>query len=228
MTFGPTRSRAPGPTMRSEPRRSTCARGRAEEWVATTPPPAPSGPPGTLRSCARFDRSSSASLSYFRPEVRGFERLPPRGPFLVVGNHSGGQTPPDLPVLLTAWWRERGEEEPVYALFHSFFFGLPGVGPAMARAGAIEAGPAEAEAILRSGGILIDYPGGRLRGLSALAGAEPHQLWRSRRFRPSRLANAGSRRPRRFGGRPRDGRRARAWRTRREASSGSTAGSASR
>src|ERR1019366_8390750 len=98
--------------------------------------------------------------SYFRPEVRGFERLPPRGPFLVVGNHSGGQIPPDLPVLLTAWWRERGEDEPVYALFHSFFLGLPGVGPVMTRAGAVEAGPAEAEAILRGGGILIDYPGG--------------------------------------------------------------------
>lgn len=98
--------------------------------------------------------------SYFRPEVRGFERLPERGPFLVVGNHSGGQTPPDLPVLLTAWWRERGEDEPVYALFHSFFLGLPGLGPVMARAGAIEAGPANADAILRGGGILIDYPGG--------------------------------------------------------------------
>jgi 1-acyl-sn-glycerol-3-phosphate acyltransferase len=98
--------------------------------------------------------------SYFRPEVRGFERLPQRGPFLVVGNHSGGQMPPDLPVLLTAWWRERGEDEPVYALFHSFFLGLPGLGPMMGRAGAVEAGPAEAEAILRLGGILIDYPGG--------------------------------------------------------------------
>ncbi len=99
-------------------------------------------------------------MSYFRPEVRGFERLPQRGPFLVVGNHSGGQMPPDLPVLLTAWWRERGEDEPVYALFHSFFLGLPGLGRMMGRAGAVEAGPAEAEAILRRGGILIDYPGG--------------------------------------------------------------------
>jgi len=98
--------------------------------------------------------------SYFRAEVRGFDRLPERGPFLVVGNHSGGQLPPDLPVLLTAWWRERGEGEPVYALFHSFFLGLPGVGPLMERAGAIEAGPAAAEAVLRAGGILIDYPGG--------------------------------------------------------------------
>jgi len=68
--------------------------------------------------------------------------------------------PPDLPVLLTAWWRERGEDEPVHALFHSFFLRLPGVGPVMARAGAVEAGPSNAEAILHGGGILIDYPGG--------------------------------------------------------------------
>jgi 1-acyl-sn-glycerol-3-phosphate acyltransferase len=98
--------------------------------------------------------------SYFRSEVRGFERLPSRGPFLVVGNHSGGQMPPDLPVLLSAWWRERGEDEPVYALFHSFFLALPGVGPIMERAGAVEAGHVEAEAVLRSGAVLIDYPGG--------------------------------------------------------------------
>jgi len=98
--------------------------------------------------------------SYFRAEVRGFERLPPQGPFLVVGNHSGGQIPPDLPVLLTAWWRRRGEDEPVYALFHSFFLGIPGVGPVMERAGAVEAGREGAESILRGGGILIDYPGG--------------------------------------------------------------------
>jgi 1-acyl-sn-glycerol-3-phosphate acyltransferase len=99
-------------------------------------------------------------VAWFRPEVRGFEGLPEHGPFLVVGNHSGGQMPPDIPVLLTAWWRERGEDEPIYALFHSFFLALPGVGPTMARAGAIEAGPAAAEAVLRSGGILLDYPGG--------------------------------------------------------------------
>ncbi len=98
--------------------------------------------------------------SYFRPEVRGFERLPDRGPFLVVGNHSGGQIPPDLPVLLTAWWHERGEDEPVFALFHSFLLGIPGVGPVMQRAGAVEAGRESAESILRGGGILIDYPGG--------------------------------------------------------------------
>jgi 1-acyl-sn-glycerol-3-phosphate acyltransferase len=98
--------------------------------------------------------------AYFRSEVRGFDRLPPEGPFLVVANHSGGQIPPDLPVLLTAWWRQRGEDERVYALFHSFFLGLPGVGRIMVRAGAVEASFDAAEEILRSGGILIDFPGG--------------------------------------------------------------------
>jgi len=68
--------------------------------------------------------------------------------------------PPDIPVLLTAWWRERGEGEPVYALFHHFLLGIPGVGHLLERAGAIEAGPTDAEAILRGGEILIDYPGG--------------------------------------------------------------------
>lgn len=98
--------------------------------------------------------------SYFRPEVRGFERVPEKGPMLVVGNHSGGQLPPDVPILLTAWWRERGEDDPIYTLMHSFFMSLPGIGPVMQRAGGLEAGPLQAEAVLRNGGILIDFPGG--------------------------------------------------------------------
>jgi 1-acyl-sn-glycerol-3-phosphate acyltransferase len=119
--------------------------------------------PGSLRD-PDYIRSRQRVLelyaSYFRPEVRGFENLPERGPFLVVGNHSGGATPPDLPILLTAWWRRRGVEEPVYALFHSFFLGLPGVGPVVTKAGALEAGHGNAEAVLGEDGIVVVYPGG--------------------------------------------------------------------
>src|SRR4051794_22724328 len=104
-------------------------------------------------------------VSWFRPEVRGFDNLPETGPFLVVGNHSGGQTPPDLPILMTAWWRERGVEEPVYALFHSFFLSLPGVGPNVAKAGALEAGDGHAEGVLDGGGIVVVYPGGDHRAV---------------------------------------------------------------
>jgi 1-acyl-sn-glycerol-3-phosphate acyltransferase len=99
-------------------------------------------------------------VRYFRPEVRGFEHVPARGPFLVVGNHSGGATPPDIPVLMTAWWRERGADEPVYAMFHSAFLALPGVGPIVRKAGALEAGWDNARDVLERGGIVLVYPGG--------------------------------------------------------------------
>jgi 1-acyl-sn-glycerol-3-phosphate acyltransferase len=99
-------------------------------------------------------------VRYFRPEVRGFERLPASGPFLVVGNHSGGATPPDIPILMTAWWRERGVEEPVYGMFHSAFLSIPGIGPYVRKAGALEAGWPNAQAVLARGGIVLVYPGG--------------------------------------------------------------------
>jgi 1-acyl-sn-glycerol-3-phosphate acyltransferase len=99
-------------------------------------------------------------VKFFRPEVRGFEHVPEKGPFLIVGNHSGGATPPDIPILMTAWWRERGMDESIYGLFHSAFLSLPGVGPVMRRAGALEAGWDTAEAALREGAIVIVYPGG--------------------------------------------------------------------
>ncbi len=99
-------------------------------------------------------------VRWFKPEVRGFDALPANGPFLVVGNHSGGATPPDLPILMTHWWRQRGVEEPVYGLFHSAFLSLPGVGGVMARAGALEAGWANVEQALGHGASVIVYPGG--------------------------------------------------------------------
>jgi 1-acyl-sn-glycerol-3-phosphate acyltransferase len=99
-------------------------------------------------------------VRWFRPEVRGFEHLPAHGPFLVVGNHSGGATPPDIPVLMTAWWRERGADDPVYGMFHSAFLALPGVGNYVRRAGALEAGWDNARAVLDRGGIVLVYPGG--------------------------------------------------------------------
>jgi 1-acyl-sn-glycerol-3-phosphate acyltransferase len=101
-----------------------------------------------------------AFASYFNPDVRGLDRLPAQGPFLVVGNHNGGATPPDMPILMTRWWNTRGVDEPVYGLFHSAFFNIPGVGPTMRKAGGIEADPQAAEHALRAGGSVVVFPGG--------------------------------------------------------------------
>ena len=110
-------------------------------------------PAGTGRDPA-FIRSNLELLetfcSYFNPEVRGLGRLPVSGPFLIVGNHNGGATPPDMPILLTEWCKTRGVDEPVYGLFHSAFFNIPGVGSTMRKAGGIEASPDAAEHALRN------------------------------------------------------------------------------
>lgn len=120
-------------------------------------------PAGTGRDpefIRRHQEKLERYASYFKPEVRGFEHIPEEGPFLIVGNHSGGSTPPDLPILMTAWWRERSIEEPIYGLFHSFFLSLPGIGPACRQAGAMDASPDNAERVLNAGGSVVVFPGG--------------------------------------------------------------------
>lgn len=121
------------------------------------------GHPGAGRdpdAIRKYQRLLELYASYYRPDVRGFDNLPASGPFLVVGNHSGGATPPDMPILMTHWWRERGVEEPVYGLFHSTFIALPGVRGPLTKFGALEAGWDAAEAVLSDGGIVLVYPGG--------------------------------------------------------------------
>jgi 1-acyl-sn-glycerol-3-phosphate acyltransferase len=108
----------------------------------------------------RYQRMLELYVSYYRPEIRGFENVPKRGPFLVIGNHSGGAATPDIPILMTKWWRERGVDEPVYGLFHSMFLNLPGLKEPLTKFGALEAGWEAAEAVLRDGGIVLVYPGG--------------------------------------------------------------------
>ena len=131
---------------------------RPELALAPDPDPAGTGrdPEFIRRNLGLLERFSS----YFNPEVRGIERLPAQGPFLIVGNHNGGATPPDMPILMTEWWNRRGANEPVYGLFHSAFFNIPGVGPTMRKAGGIEADPDAAEHALRAGGSVVVFPGG--------------------------------------------------------------------
>ena len=101
-----------------------------------------------------------AALSYFDPEIRGFDRIPEHRPVLVVGNHSGGIYMPDFWALFRHWVRERGIDDPLYCLGFDFMFSIPGVRSAVSRLGVVPANQANAAELLQRGCSVLVYPGG--------------------------------------------------------------------
>jgi 1-acyl-sn-glycerol-3-phosphate acyltransferase len=96
---------------------------------------------------------------YFRAEVRGLEAMPPAGGALVVSNHSGGMFTPDVLVFASEFYDKFGFDRPVYTLAHYGVF----IGPLsgwLRRAGVIEASRENAAKALRSGAIVLVFPGG--------------------------------------------------------------------
>jgi 1-acyl-sn-glycerol-3-phosphate acyltransferase len=96
---------------------------------------------------------------YFRAEVRGLERIPARGPVLLVGNHSGGNMTPDTFVFVLAFSTFFGVERRFFQLAHNLVLAWPGLGR-LRKGGTIAASPENAKRALESGSVLLDYPGG--------------------------------------------------------------------
>lgn len=101
-----------------------------------------------------------ATSLYFRAEVRGFDRIPRRGPVLFVGNHSGGNMTPDTTVFLLAFNTHFGVERPLYALAHSLVTSWPFLGKWLERWGTLTASPVAARVALQAGACVLVYPGG--------------------------------------------------------------------
>lgn len=101
-----------------------------------------------------------AYIGYFDAEVEGFERVPPRGPMLLVGNHSGGMYMPDSWAFFRTWIRERGLDEPLYGLGFDLMFSIPGMGPLVRRLGIVPASHDNAGRLLDAGKSVMVYPGG--------------------------------------------------------------------
>jgi 1-acyl-sn-glycerol-3-phosphate acyltransferase len=95
---------------------------------------------------------------YHRAEVRGLESFP-NGGALVVSNHSGGLFAMDVPVFATGFYDKFGYERPVYTLSHDLIF--TGVTADFFRkTGFIPANHSNADEALRSGGVVVVFPGG--------------------------------------------------------------------
>jgi 1-acyl-sn-glycerol-3-phosphate acyltransferase len=97
---------------------------------------------------------------YFDPEVRGLSRLPAEGPYILVGNHSGGAYTPDAPIFMAAYLRHWGMDKPLHPLAHNVLFSIPQLGERFRRLGLIPANPDKAAQVLARGEPLLVYPGG--------------------------------------------------------------------
>jgi 1-acyl-sn-glycerol-3-phosphate acyltransferase len=96
---------------------------------------------------------------WFRFDVRGLESLPPEGGALLVANHSGGMLTPDVLIFAAAFYGRFGYDRPLYTLGHDGMFPGP-VSGWMTRLGVIHASIENAANALRSGGVVLVFPGG--------------------------------------------------------------------
>ncbi|GJF13631.1 glycerol acyltransferase [Mycolicibacterium cyprinidarum] len=96
--------------------------------------------------------------SYHRAEVRGLETFPTGGA-LVVANHSGGLFAMDVPVFASGFYEKFGFDRPVYTLSHDMLMTGP-TGAFFKKAGFIPANHKNADDALRSGGVVVVFPGG--------------------------------------------------------------------
>jgi 1-acyl-sn-glycerol-3-phosphate acyltransferase len=97
--------------------------------------------------------------AYFRPEVRGLENIPPGGPALLVGNHSGGLLIADTFVFSAAFYDHFGPDRRFHQLAHDVAAKSPLLG-LIRRYGVVPASHDNARAAFKLGAPVLVYPGG--------------------------------------------------------------------
>ncbi|HXQ22209.1 MAG TPA: lysophospholipid acyltransferase family protein [Candidatus Acidoferrales bacterium] len=100
-----------------------------------------------------------AASFWFRADVRGLDKIPPTGPVLLVGNHSGGNLTPDTTVFVLAFSAYFGAERPFYQLAHSLVLAMPPLWW-LRKFGTVVASPENARRALAKGAAVLVYPGG--------------------------------------------------------------------
>jgi 1-acyl-sn-glycerol-3-phosphate acyltransferase len=97
--------------------------------------------------------------AWFRPDIRGLDRIPAGGPILLVGNHSGGNVAPDTLAFTLGFYRRFGVERPFFQLAHHLVIRAPWLS-LLRKYGTIEASRENAQAALDTEAAVLVYPGG--------------------------------------------------------------------
>jgi len=99
---------------------------------------------------------------YFGLEIQGWENVP-ASPAMLVSNHSGGTTIPDVWGLLIGWYRHFGSERPCHPLAHEIILSTQVTARFFSRRGVLKAHPGVAADVLnRFHRDLLVMPGGDL------------------------------------------------------------------
>ena len=97
--------------------------------------------------------------TYHRAEMQGLETFPETGGALVVSNHSGGLFAMDVPIFASGFYEKAGYDRPIYTLSHDLLLTGP-TGQFFRKIGFIAANHDNADEALRSGGVVVVFPGG--------------------------------------------------------------------
>ncbi|HTM21371.1 MAG TPA: 1-acyl-sn-glycerol-3-phosphate acyltransferase [Kofleriaceae bacterium] len=112
----------------------------------------------TLEVAARFFGPGK----YFDVDARGLEHVPPR-PVMMVSNHSGGTTIPDVWGFIFAWYQRFGTARPIHPLAHEIIMSTRATASFFGRRGVLRAGRGVARDVLCTWGRdLLVMPGGDL------------------------------------------------------------------
>lgn len=129
---------------------------RSDAWSASDP---------SAYDPRRIQRTVAAASRWIGPEryldtvVTGWEHVPDE-PCLLVANHSGGTTVPDVWSLLTAWYTHFGPDRPLYTLGHELLFATDLTTRFFVHRGVLRASHRTAEQVIEAGGDLLVMPGG--------------------------------------------------------------------
>ncbi len=136
------------------------------------------GRPGQLdpRAVRRWQRYAAPLVRLaFRPRLRGTDRLPAHGPYMLVSNHSGMGLA-EIMAIIVCWLSAWGTSRPIAAMVHPLSFHSFPAGGWMRRLGAIPSTYPAAKAALAAGIPVLVFPGGDHESMRPIWQARQVQL----------------------------------------------------
>ena len=116
--------------------------------------------PDAVKSVLRFASRFFGPGRYFELDARGMEHVPQK-PVMVVSNHSGGTSIPDVWGFGFAWYRHFGVERIIHPLAHEMILSTRPTARFFGRIGVLRAGRGVAgEVLSKWGRDLLVMPGG--------------------------------------------------------------------